>query len=66
MTRPRRGSTKPLSFFGIKFKRHAADVAPAKSSNESTQHDGHDAPERGARVEPTGGIGKDTAGEKHV
>jgi len=66
MTRSRRGSTKPLSFFGIKFKTYTADSAPAKSLNESTQYEENNSPERAARVEPTEGIGKSTAGGEHV
>ncbi|HXX40258.1 MAG TPA: hypothetical protein VEP50_19245 [bacterium] len=45
-TRYRRGSTKPLSFFGIKFKTPAARLAQAKPVDENAPHGDTNLPER--------------------
>jgi hypothetical protein len=59
-TRRQRGSTKPLSFYGIKFKLSAAAIAPAKPLSESTQQQANDPPDRITHSEPSESIGKNT------
>ncbi len=52
MTRHRRGSTKPLSFYGIKFKTPAATVARAKPLDENARQEESNSPKRIADRKP--------------
>lgn len=56
-TRHQRRSTKPLSFYGIKFKMSAAMV-PAKPASESIKHAATHPPDKVADLEATETVGQ--------
>jgi hypothetical protein len=59
-TRRQRRSTRPLSFYGIKFKISPAAIAPAKPLSESAQQEESQPPDRITHSEPSESIGKNT------
>lgn len=64
MRRPRRGSTKPFSFYGVKLKAAIADGAQVKPSTETAPSD--EPPETAARLGPTKDASTDTADGEHA
>ncbi|HLW48570.1 MAG TPA: hypothetical protein VKW09_12465 [bacterium] len=64
-TRRERRSTKPLSFYGIKFKMSAAATAPAKPLSESAQQEKENlTPDRITDAESGESIDKNTTETK--
>jgi hypothetical protein len=60
-----RRATKPLSFYGIKFKLSAAAIAPAKPLSESAQEEkSHTPPDQITHPESSESIGKNTDTER--
>ena len=59
--RRQRGSIKPLSFYGVKFKLPAVVAVPAKPLSEGAPRGDRTAPDRIALYRPSeGGITRDT------
>jgi len=66
MRRPRRGFTKPFSFYGVKLRAAAADGAQAKTSTAAAQSDEHAPPETAPPLRPVEEAGTRTADGQHA
>ena len=66
MRRPRRGSTKPFSFYGVKLKAAIADGAQVKTSTATAQSDESTPPETAPPLRPIEEAGTHTADGNHA
>jgi hypothetical protein len=64
MRRPRRGSTKPFSFYGVKLKAPIADGTEVKPP--TAQRDENTPPKTAARLRPTEDASTSTADGEHA